>query len=457
MKQRRAIRLPDWSLPKLAALGTLMAGAGLLLIGLLSPWMTIPVGMAEGEVVVRDAGATLWWKVALVAGLALAVTVGLFPANRERGCRRSLRVTVLLIPVLLAFPSAVIVHDEETSGHLAWLQQQHDSMTWLGGDVFLAQGLRYQQTMPVIDLGNPPQRLAAFRPPTVAPWSLGIAEMPDLVWWLGYNPAFCQFVARGWVAALLGVVVVLVGWMGWRRRDDEVGSRAGDFKVAGGAFVAGTGLWLLAALAPVLAASHFLREARREALDDRPREARADLERACAFMPALRCDTGVIEQLGRLDLACGETDSMRAELSRARSLRDDSYRFRAAVVVDDLWRRPAPSPSLGRELSRMMLALAVEDANSGRVEEARARLERLCERERAAIQPRFYLQLLSLHGGQIELNRRCQTEVAGLYRPFQRKEKKGVLSASWLILAQGELAMGRVAEAAAARQKARTL
>lgn len=103
------------------------------------------------------------------------------------------------------------------------------------------------------------------------------------------------------------------------------------------------------------------------------------------------------------------------------------------------------------------MSIAVEDANSGRLEDARRRLEIVCVREPAAIQARFHLQLLSLYGGQIGVNRRCRREVECLYGPFQRKEKKGVLSASWLMLAQGELQLGRVAEAAAAREKARKL
>jgi hypothetical protein len=401
--------------------------------------------------------ATYWWKAIFLLGLSGAVACKWLVKNRERGGRWSIRILVLLLPFLLAFPQAVIVQDERTSGDLAWLQQQHDTMTWLGGDVFLAQGLRYQQTMPVVDLEDPPLRLAAFRPPTVAPWSLGIAELPDLVWWLGYNPAFCQFMAKGWFCSLLGVSFVLTGWLGWRRKDDEEGSRSEDFKLAGGALVAGVVIWLTVALAPILGSSYFLKKAKAAALDDRPMEGRAALERACAFMPALRFDTGVIYQFGSFDMACGDADSVRADLKRAQSLQEDSYDQRAAVEVEDLLERKVEDRSVEREISRMLLRIAVDDANSGRLEDARRRLEVLCQREPAAIQPRFYLQLISLYGGQVEVNRRCREEIEALYKPYQRKDKKGVLSASWLMLAQGEMAAGRVPEAAQAREKSRKL
>jgi hypothetical protein len=84
-------------------------------------------------------------------------------------------------------------------------------------------------------------------------------------------------------------------------------------------------------------------------------------------------------------------------------------------------------------------------------------MELLCEREPAALQARFHLQLLTLHGGDVERNRRCRDEVDALYKTFQRKNKKGVLAASWLMLAQGELAAGNIAEAAEARERSRTL
>ncbi|MFC7337434.1 hypothetical protein ACFQY0_09630 [Haloferula chungangensis] len=457
MKIALPAKLPDWSLPKIAAFGLILAAGGMLLLGLLKPWMVVPLGVDDGKLVSRDVAATFWWKGFLLSGLSLAAGCKWLMKDREQGTWWCLRIVVLLLPLLFAYPQAVIIQDETTSGDLAWLQQQHDSMTWLGGDVFLAQGLRYQQTMPVVDLEDPPLRLAAFRPPTVAPWSLGVAELPDLVWWLGYNPAFTQFVAKGWVVSVLGVVMLLIGWLGWRRKDDEQGGRSRDFRVAGGALAIGLLIWMAAGLLPILGASYYLKKAKAAALDDRPDEGRLALEQACAFMPALRFDTGVIYQLGSFDMGCGDGDSMRARLKLAQSLQEDAYDLRAVVELEGLLDRETDDRSVGREVSRMLLRIAVDDANSGRIEDARRRFEMLCQREPTAIQARFYLQLLSLYGSEVEVNRRCREEIECLYKPFQRKEKKGVLSASWLILAQGEMAEGRVAEAAHAREKSRKL
>jgi len=456
MKQFLAKWFLRWSLPKLAALGCALFGAALVLMGLLKPWMVVPVSVEGAEVSVRDAAATPWWKAALVTGLMLAA-VCWWRAGRIRGGRWAVRVLALLVPLLLAFPQAVIIYDADTSGDLTWLQQQHDSMTWLGGDVYLAHGSRYQQTAPVVDLEDPPLRLAAFRPPTVAPWSLGIAAVQDLVWWLGYNPAYCQFVARGWIFSVLGLLLGIAGWLGWRRQDDEAGGRSKDFRACASALAIGLMTWLALALIPILTASYHLNAAKSAALNDDPLRGRIALQRACRAMPALGVDTGIIWQLGSFDMACGDHHTARARLHRIQSLQEDGYPLRAQVELGELVVSGSRDRAVDREISRMLMQVAINDVNSGRMTDGRRRMKLLCEREPTALQARFHLQLLTLHAADVERNRRCRDEVAALYQTFQRKNKKGVLSASWLMLAQGELAAGNVVAAAEAREKSRTL
>ena len=291
----------------------------------------------------------------------------------------------------------------------------------------------------------------------VAPWSLGIAELPDLVWWLGYNPAFCQFVAKGWVFALAGLLLLLAGALGWRRRDDEHGSRGDDFRACAGALGGGMALWLAVALVPILGAAYFLKQARAASMADDPRRGRAALARACAWLPALRIDSGVIGQAGGFDLACGDGGTGRALLRRLLALEQAGHQHRAAAELETLAAAPGHDRALARELSRQLLRIAIDDFNSGRVAEARRRLRIVAQREPLALQARFHLQLCALRGGSLAENRRCRDEIEALYRAFQRRDKKGVLAASWLMLAQGELEAGNIAEAGHAREKSRTL
>lgn len=435
-----------WSLTKIAALGALALGLLLLFGSIALPWMKIPLSPEKTV----DAPATLAWKILFIIALTIALWLRL--SGRAKAAMR----LVCVLPVLLiSYPQAVIVFDDETSGHLAWLQQQHDTITWLGGDAFLAHGTRYQGQTPAVDMEDPPLRLAAFRPPLVAPWSLGIAEVPDLIWWLGYNPAFCQFVAKGWVLGQLGLLFLLVGWLGWRRKDEEHGSRVNEFRLCAHTFTATFLLWFILACIPITAASFSLKKARQDALNDEPATGLAHLQQACRMMPALRFDSGVIAQKGSFELTLGNEHLPEARFQSLLTLERDGYQHRASEQVEELIADGPHSPELERELTRTLLRVAIDDFNAGNSPEARRRIRKVCQRDATAIQALFHLQLLALQGDDLEENRRCREAIAELYGNFQRREKKAIISAGWLMLAQGELESGTTLAAAEAREKAR--
>lgn len=441
-------RLPkcQWSLPKIAALGALAIGILFLLGSIALPWMKVPLGL-ESTV---DAPATAFWKTLFTLGLVLALWLQL----RGRSAA-AMRIVCILPVLLISYPQAVIVFDDETSGHLAWLQQQHDTITWLGGDVFLAHGTRYQGQTPAVDMEEPPLRLAAFRPPLVAPWSLGIAEIPDLIWWLGYNPAFCQFISKGWVFGNLGLLLLLTGWLGWRRKDDEHGSRANEFRLCANTFTISFLVWFALACIPITMASFSLKKARQDALNDEPAKGLARLHQACRAMPALCFDSGVIAQKGSFESAIGNDTVPEARFQSLLALERDGYQHRAAEQLEQLIADGPHSPEVDRELTRTLLRMAIDDFNAGNSQEARRRMRMVCHREPTAIQALFHLQLLALQGNHLEENRRCREAIASIYHNFQRREKKAVISAGWLMLAQGELETGATLAAAEAREKAR--
>lgn len=436
----------QWSLPKLAASGAIAGGVLLLFAALFSPWMKVPLTPLE----VADAPATILWKSLLLAGLFLALWFRL-----QSRVTASLRTISFLPILLLSYPQAVIVFDSETSGKLSWLQQQHDSITWLGGDAFLAHGTRYQGQTPAVDMEEPPLRLAAFRPPLMAPWSLGIAEVPDLIWWLGYNPAFCQFVSKGWICGHLGLLLLLAGWLGWRRKDNESGSRAHDFRRCANTFAISFLSWFALACIPITLASAAIKKARQDALNDQPAGGLAHLERACLYMPALRFDSGVIAQKGSFQSAIGDRDRPEARFQKLLALEQDGYQHRAAELLEELITEQPHSPELDRELTRTLLRVAIDDFNAGNSAEARRRIRMVCQLEPTAIQALFHLQLLALQGDHLAENRRCREAIADVYRHFQRREKKAIISAGWLMLAQGELESGSTLAAAEAREFSR--
>ncbi|NNC88466.1 MAG: hypothetical protein HKN82_08415 [Akkermansiaceae bacterium] len=441
----------------------LSVAAGIMLLGaaLMFPWFVLPVAVDnDGSLVTLDAPVTGLAKAGLAGALLSLLTIAWLAFCRggwAGACGAVLPPAAVLGVLLLWYPQWVVVGDAGISGEAAWLQQQHDSLTWLGGDVYRAHGERISAGGMALNAQDPPLRLGAFRPPMVSPGSLGLAELPDLVWWLGYNPAFAQFAGRGWFAALGGTAALALGVFGLLRGGAER-LRSRLLKRTAATTAVSVVLVGIAALWPVFRAATALREARDHVLGGEFAAGERAMDRAVAALPPLAFDTGVIWQHGFLDAMRGEGSTPEAMLYSAWRLEREGYGNRSALMLERLLRDRAGLPRpLSRELSRSLLRIAIDDLNAGRTGVAMRRLELLCNLEPSCIQGRLHLQLAALQAGRVETNRRCQREIAVLYGAFQRKEKRGVLAASWWMLAQGEMENGSVARAAEARRESKGL
>jgi hypothetical protein len=65
--------------------------------------------------------------------------------------------------------------------------------------------------------------------------------------------------------------------------------------------------------------------------------------------------------------------------------------------------------------------------------------------------------LISLQEDKVMENRECQDRIEKIYKTFLRREKKGVIAASWWMLSQGELTAGNEMKALEARRKSKGL
>jgi len=435
---------------------TAIVGLGLFLLGLSQRWFVLPSGFeSNNTLILHDAPATFWWKCGCLLALA-GIAVWLVFRRKSTNIRSCLATFfAVLLPFLLWYPQAVIVQDDATSGDAAWLQQQFDNLTWLGGDVPRAHSER-----PVPDgLGlwaqEPPHRLAAFRPPLFGPFSLGVAEMPDLVWWFGYNPAFSQFVGCGWILSVLGTLLLLAGIFGSGKRTDETGQRRSLLRITGVALLSSSAVVLLLALWPLLLGSRSLLEAREHTLSWQPQAALDSLETAENHLPALRFDTGVILQRGSLLRQLGQADTPPAKLHEAWLLFDQGYAQRSAAIIEDLVSRSdSLAPAERREALRGLLRSAVDDLNSNRLTEAKRRFAILLDKNPACIQGWFHYQLAALQSGDLESNRLAAARVEALSKIYLRKESRGIRAASQGMLAQGEAGAGNTAAAVTARKHA---
>lgn len=440
-----------------AVFSILMAAGGLLLflLGLCLPWFALPVAFdSGGALILRDAPATLWWKCTCLAVLTATLAWIIFRTKRGGLHEKLTALFAATLPFLIWYPQAVIVMDETTSGDAAWLQQQFDNLTWLGGDIYRGHSER-----PVADgMGlwaqDPPNRLAAFRPPMAGSFSLGIAELPDLIWWLGYNPAFSQFAARGWFLCVSGMALLLTGAFAWGQRGSLHGQRRDLMRGTALSLAASTATVLLLSMLPIILGGRALRQARESAVSWQPEAALRDLQSACERMPALRLDSGVIYQRGSLLRQIGRTEEPSAKLHEAWLLSDKGYGPRSTALLEELVTMgDALTVSERREALRGLLREAINDMNSSRLSEAKRKFRIVLDINPVCLQGWFHYQLVCLQSGDLVANRHAAARVEAISKAYVRKEKRGIVAASQAMLAQGETSAGNTDAAVTARRK----
>lgn len=497
---------------RLAALAVLFVGLLLMALSLKESWFTLPQGWAaDGTATVRDSPVTKYFKVGFLIALTVWVIGGIFvlwqqgprfvrttrrnyqsyrsnleelagswPKRQVKGALRFFSKILALVahgkvppivhsllswsflwamavfPLLWYYPQWVTVQDAETSGDAAWLQQQHDNLTWLGGDVFRAHSERYNEIQLATNMQDPPIFLAAFRTPMDSLATLGIEEIPEAIWWFGLNPAFSQFVGRGWFVAWLGTCAFGMACFGLLKQMPGKGRRR-LLKFAGMALGLSSFLLVATALIPVLNASRNLRAAKDATLNGEYQESLQLIASAQKWMPALRFDTSLILQRGRIETLLNQSTTC-AQLYQIWKLELLGHGGRAKELLQNLESQRARLPrEWQRELSRAWMRVTIDDFNAGRLSEAHAQFGRLCEVEPVAIQARFHHQLTSLQVGDVALNRKRHGEIVELYGPYLRKNKRGVISTSFFILSQGEWNAGHMTAAAEARRQSKGL
>lgn len=433
-------------LPKLA---NFLAGcvALVLLIGAAwKPWLAVPVGVG-GET--SDSALTIYFKI----GIGVFFLIYFILSKGKLHLHRLAYLSVFGLLVSLWYPSWVTMRDSRVMGDAAWLQQQHDNLTWLGGDVYRAHSERSGGWGEGVNAQDPPSRLALYRPPE---GSLSPERITDWIWWLGYGPAFTQFVGKGWFLAVFGFFLALVCLIGfsWRRRLGEARVLLRRLLSRSGVLA----LLLLSVNVVILAVSGRALDRSKAFLAQGDYEAsEVFLEKAVRWLPSLICDSGVLRQRDYLALKNGR-ESASFSLYSINQFEEEGYYARARDLLGqqaERWDRLPPEVT--RELLRHEVRVAVNEMNSGRYEQAGARLDRVMEAYPHVLQARFHRQLIALHTGELEVCREMNLEIMQLYEKFKSKNKRGVIAASWLMSAQCEMDHGNVMLAREARQKSKGL
>ncbi len=436
-------------LPNLVSGVTIVVAILLVILGMLSPWFAIP-HIVDNEVVTRDSSITVYFKILLflIFLVLLISTKGSF----ERLGKKLAYATMAGLLFSLWFPSWLTMRDVDVMGDAAWLQQQHDNMTWLGGDVYRAHSERSIGWGAGVNAQDPPSRLAMYKPPV---GSLSLERMNDWIWWIGYGPSFTQFVGKGWFCMVFGCFFGLICIIGYYWRKNVYEARQLLRKL----FSRGMAVCIIIlgiSVLIVMKTNYSLNLTKANISNSEYEMASANLKDAIRWMPTLECDSGILRQMGYLDINNGKEYSAYAALYEINHLEEEGYYAQArGLLQKNVYKLNEMPRTCGRELIRHQIRVAVNEINSGRHQQAGRRLDKIIQQKPNVIQARFHRQLVALHTGELIRSREMNRSLIEIYKKFKSKNKRGVIAASWLMLAQSELDAGNVKESGEARQKSK--
>ncbi|MFC5051541.1 hypothetical protein ACFPK9_13095 [Rubritalea spongiae] len=439
-------------LPKIFNVVAALVALLLIVFSFLGKWFKFPMYVVETHTFYTiDSEITLCFKLAqLLLFLIFGIGTVLFYKRGGGWMKPVLLWAICGFVSTLWYPSVLTHRDSEVMGDAAWLQQQFDTMTWLGGDVYRAHSERSVELGTGVNAQDPPDRLAVFKPPV---GSMGWTQINDWMWWFGYGPSFTQFVGSSWFFAVCGYLLVGLSVLGFSWRKSEVAARH-LFKLS---VICGSCLLLSLASVTVLSVkvAHWELSAAKAAISESDYAgARRCIEAACVVMPTIRCDSGVIRQLGYCDVMDDNNGSVDSHFFQIHRLERHGHYDRARSMLDSLAAQSGELPRYqSREVSRQQLRVAINNINSGRYSRAIHYLDSVISNEQNCLQAQFHRQLMSLQTGDLAMNQKMNQSIEDVIQGVRSKTKRGVIAASAWMRAQGELNSGNVSEAWRARRQ----
>lgn len=444
-------RDPDL-LPKLVNLGCAVVAIGAVILSFLKPWYALPQITTESDqYFTTDSVLTIPFKLfTLGFSLIFFLMLPVFMRRNYRLGQLLLHYSLTSLSITLLFPTLLILLDDTAAGDAAWMQQQHDTLTWLGGDVFRAHSERSVESGTGVLAQDPPERLAVFRPPTS---SLGIDRLNDWIWWVGYGPSWTQFAGKGWFFSVVGHLLLTACILGtyWRKNITEARwiLRMGLKQV-----VVFCAIFFSAIGVYYASTKRLLRSAEEATAYGDYAMAERHLIRSANRMPMLMSDSGFIRQFGYTQWRQGRETSPEAQLYQVFWFDQNGYHDRAGALMNSLAEEKLPRHA-ERELSRHFLRVAINDLNSGKLSLSLENLARLLSREPNSVQGHFHMQLANLQAHNLSANRHANARIHTLYHGYKSKNKRGVLATSDWLLSQAELAAGNAEEAWTARKQSK--
>jgi hypothetical protein len=422
----------------------------LVLLSLPLHWFRVPVGLLERpgndwKAVMAEPISTICFKVVLLTIVVIALTT--LWRRRKRGVALNWSRTMtsagacIALLVLFLFPALTIQRCVSISAHATWLQTQHESLTWLGGDSFNAQEYTNEPFESGIDIKDLPRAFTVLPSPPSTLADFRLAKFPEISMWLGYTPAFCQFASIGWFCAAFGSILLTIGFI----RSTEAADGQASYRLSSRflwCVISGFSALAVIDLAPIYLAGRELAKGREASGNGQFAKALDCLSHAEKWLPILSYQTDNIYQRGWLDRQLGR-QSAQASLVIAMREEIEGFNNRALRHYRELLGARFPK-AVQEEAFRDILRLSMNDFNGGLVNRAQASLLELVALDCTSLKSLYALQLTSLQNGEGAELARVVAQFSAVYQCFESPEKEAALA----------LAHHRLAEVAFERKDA---
>ena len=124
--------------------------------------------------------------------------------------KHSIKILSLYLFLIFFFPLATMTLNPDSYANATWLDVQHKNISWLGGDIFTTQEYANFSSRRRLQIIEPASELEVFRLPYLNSNLLSLGGAMELLEWLGYSSAFCQFFSKGYAYAFFGTLILLL-------------------------------------------------------------------------------------------------------------------------------------------------------------------------------------------------------------------------------------------------------
>ena len=414
----------------------------LLLAATALPWFSVPgLRMAGGTATVAgiEPSVTAIFKVLCLAGIAgawLAMRAVRFRNHAARG------LTLLLVALFL-FPYFTMVWSGRVAARAGALQNQHESLSWLGGDIYGEQEIKdfeFKNRVAVTDAELPS---APFQMPDLPLHTMQWNRLPEIVEWLGYSDGFCEFVNAGWFAALAGAALSLAALC---RMPEGFHFQTG--RIACRTAMAALPAAIAGALLPLFAAGWLVSLARNATARGDHAESWKWLARAARVLPAIRENPDYLAQQGVSEAALHRSTPATA-LRAATLLDSQGFHAQARDEFKTVLSIAPQYSALHREAVRGLLRSSIRLLRSGDAEAAVGTLDCVLEHDPCNIKALYALQLACLRTARFERLPKLVARFDEVYRFFNTDTKAPVVAAACENGALAEYLRGNIGEALA--------